>query len=475
MNRPNLSVLLIFAALSAVSGPILAQQNPSPPATGNPGTGNPSKPGPSGPTTPPAAPAQVMQIKKQVTGDYTYRFVPNSAKAPAASPATAPIPLPAAAGADNVIALTLPAGVNGKDWQLEILDNGKGNLAHLPLSTSGVTPLTDSSFTLAQRINVPVQMKGLGVIGAQVTLTSASKKYSQTWTLQASDNGIARFDNVPLDEPITATVSYGTHPPESQTKTLTPTRTGEGWTPIPVEWADVKTVAAPPPPTPVVTSHEDSDVRSDTGRRRERGDSRDTDSNQNSANNNPLGSVINTVVSLLFLAGIGYGLYWLYTTGRMKNLIAKLGIPTDSMATAGANAPSPFDKQARSPIQPITEGTADPFGGAGMGAGAAAAPVQAGPRLVATMGTYAGSIFPIKGPTADIGRDTSNVVALPNDTNASRRHAIIQAGGGQYSVVDNGSSNGTFVNGVRIASQSPQPLNPGDEVQIGMTRFRFEA
>jgi pSer/pThr/pTyr-binding forkhead associated (FHA) protein len=39
-------------------------------------------------------------------------------------------------------------------------------------------------------------------------------------------------------------------------------------------------------------------------------------------------------------------------------------------------------------------------------------------------------------------------------------------------VTDLGSSNGVFVNGVRIGGS--QPLRSGDEVQIGNTRFRFE-
>lgn len=105
----------------------------------------------------------------------------------------------------------------------------------------------------------------------------------------------------------------------------------------------------------------------------------------------------------------------------------------------------------------------------------AAAPLVDGPRLIATAGAYAGNIFPLTGASADIGRDSGNAVALPNDTNASRRHATIQRADGQFTLVDNSSSNGTFVNGVRVVSQTPQVLRPGDEVQIGLTRFRFEA
>jgi pSer/pThr/pTyr-binding forkhead associated (FHA) protein len=147
-----------------------------------------------------------------------------------------------------------------------------------------------------------------------------------------------------------------------------------------------------------------------------------------------------------------------------------------SPADAGAVAANPFTKQT-APIAPITEGTADPFaGGVGVaGSVPTSAPVSTGPRLVATMGTYSGQIFPLSGASAEIGRDAANAVALPNDTNASRRHATLQIGSGGAIVTDNGSSNGTFVNGVRIAAQTPTPLKPNDELTVGNTRFRFEA
>ncbi len=94
-----------------------------------------------------------------------------------------------------------------------------------------------------------------------------------------------------------------------------------------------------------------------------------------------------------------------------------------------------------------------------------------GPRLIATQGAYMGSIFQIDG-TMVIGRDESNPIPLPLDTTVSRKHAAITNAGGTVTVADQGSSNGTFVNGVKITEQV---LKPGDEVQIGSSRFRFEA
>ena len=81
--------------------------------------------------------------------------------------------------------------------------------------------------------------------------------------------------------------------------------------------------------------------------------------------------------------------------------------------------------------------------------------------------------IPIK-PEMVLGRQAECDLQL-TEGHASRKHATLQVAGGQCVVMDNGSSNGTFVNGVRIVTQTPHPLRPGDELTVGNTRFRFEA
>ena len=108
--------------------------------------------------------------------------------------------------------------------------------------------------------------------------------------------------------------------------------------------------------------------------------------------------------------------------------------------------------------------------GASATAGPAAA-ASAGPRLVGSQGVYAGHIFEITSPSMVIGREADNPIALANDATVSRRHATISQANGGYSIRDEGSSNGTFVNGARVTEQK---LSPGDEIQIGGTKFRFE-
>jgi adenylate cyclase len=64
-----------------------------------------------------------------------------------------------------------------------------------------------------------------------------------------------------------------------------------------------------------------------------------------------------------------------------------------------------------------------------------------------------------------LGRSPANDVVLANDK-ASRRHAMVNLQGqGDYWLVDLGSSNGTYLNGRRIAQ--PAQLQDGDRVGIG--------
>ncbi len=479
MNRTLVNALQI---LLVVSCPIssMAGQPPTGKSTthdaDHPRTGGAPIPTmPSARSNPPVTaeppPSGVMELKRQVTGDLSYRFISTNDKSGTAT--IAPVTLPEAPGGDNIIPLRVPSSLNIKDGKLEVLDNNRGNIARLPITLSAsskpvVADLTESSFTLAQRVNVPIQARGLGVIGAQVAMTCASRGFSQTRLLQPDDNGIARFDAVPLNSPVTVTVSYGSNPPESQTKTLAIGRPADAWPPIVVTWPDVKTVTAPPAAvSPGAPSGREPRA---TGRT----PAEDTYTPSQAAASNPLNSLASTVISLLFLVAIAYGVFWAYKTGRLKTALDHLGINTAQTAPDPGAMRDPFKKQDRSPIQPIIEGTADPFVGGAM-AGATGPPLEDSPRLVASAGAYSGVIFRLNSATAEIGRDTGIAVALPNDSNASRRHATILTSNGQYSIVDNASSNGTFVNGVRVPSQTPQPLRPGDEVQIGMTRFRFEA
>lgn len=67
-----------------------------------------------------------------------------------------------------------------------------------------------------------------------------------------------------------------------------------------------------------------------------------------------------------------------------------------------------------------------------------------------------------------IGRSTENNDIVVNDEKVSRNHLqMVMDDNGNYSVVDLGSTNGTYVNGQRISGEVR--LRPDDEVRIGQT------
>ena len=93
------------------------------------------------------------------------------------------------------------------------------------------------------------------------------------------------------------------------------------------------------------------------------------------------------------------------------------------------------------------------------------------PRLVGMEGPYTGQIFLLTAAVATVGREPDRNVVLGADSSISRNHARFSNENGVFIVYDNNSANGTFVNGMRVAMQQ---LAPGDTVQFGSSKFRFE-
>lgn len=89
--------------------------------------------------------------------------------------------------------------------------------------------------------------------------------------------------------------------------------------------------------------------------------------------------------------------------------------------------------------------------------------------LVLQEGPGAGRTYPLdpfKQPTLTVGRSAECDIAL-QDGRASRRHAEIRWDGRQWLVVDRNSTNGTYVNGLRVTR--PYDLRWGDRLTIGET------
>jgi pSer/pThr/pTyr-binding forkhead associated (FHA) protein len=68
-----------------------------------------------------------------------------------------------------------------------------------------------------------------------------------------------------------------------------------------------------------------------------------------------------------------------------------------------------------------------------------------------------------------LGRSVENDISL-DDITVSRRHAVLELTHEGFILHDNGSLNGTYVNGHRITAT---PVHHGDEIQVGKFHFLF--
>ncbi len=84
--------------------------------------------------------------------------------------------------------------------------------------------------------------------------------------------------------------------------------------------------------------------------------------------------------------------------------------------------------------------------------------------------TLLGKRFVLDLDTMRVGRGSENQVVLDADS-VSRRHAHFEQRGERWFVVDDQSTNGTYVNDELIPSE--RPLLNGDRVKIGSTIFKY--
>jgi predicted component of type VI protein secretion system len=85
-------------------------------------------------------------------------------------------------------------------------------------------------------------------------------------------------------------------------------------------------------------------------------------------------------------------------------------------------------------------------------------------RLIVRTGPNPGVVIDLTKEVSMMGRDVTNDVVL-GDAEVSRQHARITRTPAGYVLEDLGSTNGTFVNGERLAT--PRVLNPGDLLGVG--------
>lgn len=92
--------------------------------------------------------------------------------------------------------------------------------------------------------------------------------------------------------------------------------------------------------------------------------------------------------------------------------------------------------------------------------------------LFVIRGRDSGQHFELLSVSTTLGRESTNQIQL-HDTEVSRHHARLDRGtNGDWTLVDLGSSNGSFVNSGRVATHQ---LTSGDRIQLGSTLMIFSA
>ncbi len=367
----------------------------------------------------------------------------------------------------------------GKSARIAVDDAKTGDSAIRPLTgkgapVAGMLDLRKADFDHVRQMDVLVSYKGDPVATARVTLTPRVGK-PVTRVLDPARRGTATFEDVPMGR-ARISVVYGDNLTQTQ---------------------DLDIVGDRPPGVLSVTVPVSSAVPVIAGSRKTDGETNakggDSTAPQQENTPEPIaptgGGVISWLGNLLGLAIAAGTIYLLYKwakSGGMAATLQKAGIEVSGPSEPNGPAEPWSPQQAAPPV--VSDPTVCEFCGekkdtsgrcacsqlpTGSGATTAPGPVGAAqPRLVGTVGTYAGSVFPISSGIT-IGREPSNGIALPNDTTVSRRHAGIRIEADGIVVTDENSSNGVYVNGVRIAESAT--VRVGDEIQIGNTRFRIEA
>lgn len=348
-----------------------------------------------------------------------------------------------------------------------VLDTQSGNLAIKPLKgLKGDVSLTDADFSLIGEVQVEVTHDGKAVQAANVSVISGSTTLSKM--LDSSFAGHVSFYGVKQGR-VEVKIEYVSNgkqaAPLDLVSDLGPTRTQ----PTPV----IKAAIADDVATVVPAAAAPTDGSAPPGQE-------ETQPGTSPTPKEPIspGTIVGKTVTILLALGAAGGviflIYWLIRKDpkAIADKLTALGVqipkdPNDAADLAVIQTAAPIRPD---PPQKIILDDSDPTPLAPSAAAPVAA-VAAGPagRLVAETG---GSVSVPDGTTL-IGREATLGLSLPDPSTLSRRHAELVRQGDHLLVRDLGSTNGTYVNGRKIDSDTP--LSVGDAVQFGAVRFRVEA
>lgn len=343
-------------------------------------------------------------------------------------------------------------GSFGPGDRLYILDESSGNLASKPLSEiSEAWTLKPEDFAKIGEVRVRVEYGGLPIEAASVALKSGKDERSQL--IDKSSLGETVFYGVDPGS-VEVTVQYKTKAGESAEPVTQSTRLGLR------RQKEALVVVSVPEEAATVTGGQSEEVK------RAQAESE----SESKGGMGGFGNVISFLTALgIAAAAVFFGLKWMkQNQDAVQAKLSQMGVevPSSEPAAADGNvAPAPI---APPPPAQILLDDAAPTPLSTAPVDSAATAIIGEPRLVAADG----SELPLDEGVTTVGREAGMGLSLLEESTVSRRHAEIVRSGPSVLVRDLDSTNGTFVNGVQI--QGDIELKPGDQVQFGAIRFRFE-
>jgi hypothetical protein len=336
---------------------------------------------------------------------------------------------------------------------VQILDTSSGNLAAKPLSeVSKGWLVKDSDFRYIGSIRLRVEHEGQAVSFATVAINDGKRPQEQL--VDPTVNGEVPFYGVlPGQLKLTATYRSGN---QSKSQKQSFELLLQRDTPVPLLVVSI--------PDNVVTLQKSDSAPAQASA------ARSPAPNSVAHSPSPL-SRFGEVFLYLCAAGIAimvvyFGFTWLQKNPQTtKNAFQKIGVPLQEPippdpATLAVVAPAP-----PSPPQQIIlqDAAPDPIGPS-----PSPLPALGAVRLVGENG----QTFDLPDGVSPVGREAGLPISLAGESSVSRHHAEIVRSGASVKVRDLGSTNGTFVNGVKISGE--QTLSNGDTLQFGPVRLHFQ-
>lgn len=405
---------------------------------------------PANPTAPAPAEAVVVPLKLELPGSGPYEIWWRKRTEAPSAPQVTPV-----SGPKAEVTLDIPI----TEAALYLRNPGTGRLARaLGLELKSNTwKVTEANFNRWYAVTFLMISDGKPVSAGSLQVTIGSER--RTLLLVPADRGqITAYDlaDGPLATIFESKDSTGKVVRHEQAfPKLTQTSS------IPVIQVDLPPGIAPAESAPATTAN---------NKEQEAIDAAKAEQTRPANANNPVAQFFNLLIGLAVVGGIGYAIWRYYQNNQAQvdDVLKKAGVaqdpadPTGAMPTAAAPAPRTITKielpdaaPAAAPMAPIPLST-----------GAVA------PDLLPRLRGDDGLDTLLQEGTTTVGRENATLT-FAGESSLSRRHAELVRTGGSVVVRDLGSTNGTWVNGVRI--QAEQVLKPGDTVQFGAIRFRYEA